>query len=190
MKYLFGFWSTSCLVFCAAKWGVLFILSARNDRLLRILFRHDFYSERIKILWCEFVRERHIDKVILRFCLITCRYLIYACAFFIGHKFGKGALPLLIGFQIYFLIFFVFRHWKSILYWFSLIDHYITQLILEVWLTIDYFNFKREGSLLIQWIGDVPWNFKLAKMSYGLELIDIIWKGTERRLFCVLYSHR
>lgn len=88
------------------------------------------------------------------------------------------------------MIFFVFWYWKSIATWLSTFEGYITQLFLEVWLTICDFNFKIEGSLLIQRIRDVAPNFKLSKMSYRFEYVLILWKFTERRQFCVRYSHR
>jgi hypothetical protein len=154
------------------------------------LFQHDFYSERINILWCECVREGHIDEVILRDCLIACLNLICARTCFIRHKFGESTLSLFISIQIYFLIFFVLRLWKSVVCWLSLIEWNITQLMLEIWLTIGDKHFKIEGILLIQWIWNVAWNFKLSKMSYGFEYVIVFWKGTKRRQFCVLNSHR
>ena len=45
-------------------------------------------------------------------------------------------------------------------------------------------------SLLIQWIGDVARNFKLPEIADGLEGVDILWKGAERRQFRVRNSHR
>jgi hypothetical protein len=77
-------------------------------------------------------------------------------------------------FQKDFLIFFVFRAWKSIADRLSLIKRNITQLFVEVRLTISDFNFKRERSLLIQRIGNEAGNFKLAIMSDRLELIGVL----------------
>jgi hypothetical protein len=148
---------------------------------LRTEFWHDFYSERINILWWKSVRERHINKVIIWSCFLACLNLICASACFITHKYGEGTLSLFIRFQIDFLIFFIFRHWKFIIHWLSLIYRNITQLLIEVWFTIDDFNFKRERSLLIYWIRDLARNLILSIMSYGLESIDILWKGTKRR---------
>jgi hypothetical protein len=116
--------------------------------------------------------------------------VICACDLIKSHKFSECIVSLFISFKIYFLIFFVFRHWKCKAWWLSLIEGDITKDFVEFRFSINDFNFKREGGLLIQWIGDVADNFKLPRMSYGLELINILWKGTERRQFCVLDSHR
>jgi hypothetical protein len=181
---------TANTILYAILWIHDTLSSTRVIQLMCIIIRYNFYSERINILCCELIRQRNIYLIILFFCLFTCFNLINKIACIKFYKSGKRNFSLFICLQNDFLIFIVYLNWKSVDSWLSLEKRNISQLFHEEWLSINDFNFKWEFSPLIQWIWDMTENFKLAKMNYGLKLIDILLKYTEWRQFCVYNSHR